>query len=1647
MNNFMKKKNYIVMVIMFLLLISGCTNYYNSDIKYAWNDEAQGWVITGYTGASDKIEVPRKIIKSQAIDRRDDVVGFGKNAFKDSKVKTIVLHDNITYIGDGAFQNAEVVGEFDLTNATYIGENAFDNTKLTKLSFSEKLVTAKKNAISASEDVKNTLVISLEMDESDEGGKVPDNKSGKYHFAKDWVNVTSFENQNQIQFNSKVVFVDESITLIKGDEPYTLMTNQSANKVDFEIIDSEGTVQSSNNYITLIGDKVRFKGPSGSESVIVRAKLKADPSKTDTVSIMTKTASEPTIVLKDDKNQNIALDATLTLRKGAVAKSIIASSKDAGDITWTLEGTNKALINLNTIDSNNVSVNFNTGSSNKNLDKNPASGTTLGYLIGRADGSSRTEDIKITLNVAYDDKFELTQQDGSALDETSSTSIYENGSFIFKIKESNNAYPALVYTISNNAKDQSLITKEENGKTITLNNTNFPKNEKVTVTVDNGVGFEKTFNIDYVSTLAVITDKDVYTLGDVAVIKIIENPLFTNAKITFNPSDNVTVVDAAKGQYKIVKSGPLTINAEATLSTTRELKTATKDISAAPSKEPTINLSDDTGVTIENNATIDLKKGAAAKVIRAASEDAGKISWTIEDDTSNLISFVGTDSNNISVSFKTPAANKDLSKNPLSGTTLGYLIGKADGSSRSEDIRIKLTVSYDNSFKLTETDGTFITDGKTNVDYIYGSNGMFSFAIDESDNAYPEITYTIKNNASDTSLISSHISEAKGVTLENAKAVSSNQEVTITVSSDKSDENTSFTLRYVAPLKITTDKDTYTLGDTITIKSENNTLLSRPVISFNPSDNVTAINTDLGQYKVVKTGPLAITATASLSHGSEPGDKTVSKNVDVTYAAATGIEFVASPYRIRKGASQEVSVKVLPENADQNVTVQFSSDTTDVSLSSASGLKVTVTGEKVTAANAITANLGSFSATANVEVFEKKITAITSFLSKKSVEVADESPTVAKTKILIDLNYTPSDADNADDVVYEISASGSAPPWASIAKEDGKTYIVIDNATFDNLVGKNKGATNITVTARVSDDAQISKVENLTVNRPVMIGFNPIDPIDMVFNPEEGKFKYENKTIKLELNPKYSAYDYTEFSAELDSFAIIPKITAKFDSLEIDVLPALQVQDHLEPVGTVNINIKKDNSKYGDSIVINKKRYEVADLNELKALVAAGISTKGKNVNLNELDVSNVTSMESLFKNSEFDGDISRWNTSKVTNMNSMFDGSKFTGLNGTINTQVIGSKTYWDVSKVILMEGMFRNSIFNQSINLWQTNSLYRMTSMFENAKFNQNINTYSDGTNTYWDVKNVIVMNSTFAGDKSEFNQPINNWDVSHVLEMVGTFRDNKKFTGDLSTWNTESLLIMNYIFANSIFNGDISNWKVGKVYNMVGIFLDNKVFSPATSGFTLNNWNVSKVTDFSVAFSGATNFNDDLSNWRPGAAVNMQSMFAYTRFNSDISKWTTDAATNMGSMFIGNKEFSPSLSGFTLNGWNMSKVWNITNMFSGATKFNDDLSSWQTGSVTLMTSAFNSTKYNGDMSSWDVSKVTNMNTFLYGATDFDQDLSSWQLTALEAQRNPSILDKEKDGYLNDISWGAFLGTKLTLGSAKLPTFYRNYARSFRP
>jgi len=148
-------------------------------------------------------------------------------------------------------------------------------------------------------------------------------------------------------------------------------------------------------------------------------------------------------------------------------------------------------------------------------------------------------------------------------------------------------------------------------------------------------------------------------------------------------------------------------------------------------------------------------------------------------------------------------------------------------------------------------------------------------------------------------------------------------------------------------------------------------------------------------------------------------------------------------------------------------------------------------------------------------------------------------------------------------------------------------------------------------------------------------------------------------------------------------------------------------------------------------------------------------------------------------------------------------------------------------------------------------------------------------------------------------------------------------------------------------------------------------------------ISSWDVSNVTTMFQMLNGTTSFEECCY----GTAE---------RFNQDLSAWDVSNVTNMAYLFYG----APYYGG--IEGWNVSSVYNMQNMFSYWYVGDDgrdipaiNIDSWDVSNVLQMRAMFESAyDFNTDISSWDVSSVGDVKRMFRNATAFNQDLSSWNV-----------------------------------------------------
>ncbi|MCV3479462.1 BspA family leucine-rich repeat surface protein [Campylobacter sp. CNRCH_2015_1657] len=295
---------------------------------------------------------------------------------------------------------------------------------------------------------------------------------------------------------------------------------------------------------------------------------------------------------------------------------------------------------------------------------------------------------------------------------------------------------------------------------------------------------------------------------------------------------------------------------------------------------------------------------------------------------------------------------------------------------------------------------------------------------------------------------------------------------------------------------------------------------------------------------------------------------------------------------------------------------------------------------------------------------------------------------------------------------------------------------------------------------------------------------------------EFNQLKNKNKNIFL------SEYSYKTFFASYDEL---------FKAIKQELLKTEQIQHDIN-------NLEQSSKK----INTNKNYPHTPTTKEqLKDLVSH------LSVNLADIDVSNITDMSYLFKNSrrqDFSG-IEEWDVSNVTNMCDMFKDCEN----------------------------------FNHDISNWDVSNVTNMSGMFYGAKnFNHDISN--------WDVSNVTNMSGMFYGCES-FDQPLEKWDVSNVTNMGSMFQNAKNFNQPLENWNVSSVENMQAMFMAGEFN----------IYGLPRTTYNTVYFNQP-----LNTWDVSKVKDMSCMFYGNKCFNQPLAYWDVSNVKYMERMFEYSAQN---------------------------------------------------------------------------------------------------------------------------------------------------------------------
>ena len=154
---------------------------------------------------------------------------------------------------------------------------------------------------------------------------------------------------------------------------------------------------------------------------------------------------------------------------------------------------------------------------------------------------------------------------------------------------------------------------------------------------------------------------------------------------------------------------------------------------------------------------------------------------------------------------------------------------------------------------------------------------------------------------------------------------------------------------------------------------------------------------------------------------------------------------------------------------------------------------------------------------------------------------------------------------------------------------------------------------------------------------------------------------------------------------------------------------------------------------------------------------------------------------------------------------------------------------------------------------------------------------------------------------------------------------------------------------------------------------------------AGFTApDRPNLSRVTNMSGMFKGASIFNHPIGDWDVSNVQDFSEMFCAREI-------PVSPALNQA------RPANPMTFNQNIGSWNTASATNFRRMFAGAVEFNQHLGDWETSSVTDMSMMFYyAEKFNKPLNTvgpkWDVSEVTNMSQMFMRAANFDETLNDW-------------------------------------------------------
>lgn len=383
---------------------------------------------------------------------------------------------------------------------------------------------------------------------------------------------------------------------------------------------------------------------------------------------------------------------------------------------------------------------------------------------------------------------------------------------------------------------------------------------------------------------------------------------------------------------------------------------------------------------------------------------------------------------------------------------------------------------------------------------------------------------------------------------------------------------------------------------------------------------------------------------------------------------------------------------------------------------------------------------------------------------------------------------------------------------------------------------------------------------------------------------------------------------------------------------------------------------------------------------------------------IKDWDVSNVTDMNSLFRECKFASlDLSKWNISKVTNMSSMFQSDS--------NINQVKNIADWDVSNVTNMSSMFLNVKDKDLsiVNDWDVSNVTSMGFMFNSCTNLESLDL------SKWNTKSLTSTYYMFAADGLLNENNFKGYDtlnISKVTNMGFMFQGTGFTTLDLSKYNTSNVTNMNSLFAStSKLQKIIGNFNMDNVTDMGVMFSSSNVSD--FSELNIADWNTSKVENMTSTFSGTKKLKDFsfLKNWNVSSVTNLQRTFygASSAEEIPVEKWDVSKVKTFNNTFYGTS----AVTNLPIENWDVSSGTDFSGTFWASGVKTVDLSKWNTSNGTTFYAMFNSMDNleTLDLSNLDMTNATDVQ-YMFGG-----DKNLWKitlgpksvLTNLQGKENP--------------------------------------------